>query len=59
MASSHESLHPMPLDANSKKILLLAQLRLLVMRCERGSRVGVTSLLKTAFLCALIEGDDA
>ena len=41
-----------------RRILLIAQLRLLLRRAELGLRVGVGALLRTAFLVRELDGEE-
>jgi hypothetical protein len=47
-----------PPNTDYRRLILIGQLKLLLLRAQRGLRVGVGSVLQTAFLVRQIEGDD-
>jgi hypothetical protein len=55
-ATQHEPITRPPADAASQRILLIGQLRLLLLRAERGMRVDVRSVIRLAALVRRIDG---
>ena len=46
-------------DIDERRLLLIGQLKLLLLRAQPGVRISVGSILRAAWLCAQIEGDDS